>query len=107
MSEEMKQFTDLLKNDKALSEKFDELLSACETSGQVLDAAVAFAAEQGIALNKENIRFIKEDKNSELSDEEVGSVAGGSFFDEGNGRWVETVIETETDIYRYWEWVKY
>ena len=109
MNKEKKNLLEFLKNDEVLSKNFDALLLASETPEKTLDAVVAFAAEQGITLNKEDIRFVKTDRNEELSDAEMDSVVGGWHLFRMNshkGHWEEKEIRTETDYYKYAEWVE-
>ncbi len=74
-----KEFIERLNSDKDFNEELNEKLKAKRESGatSVYETLIPAAAELGYEINEEEVDAMKAQAESELSEEELGKVAGG------------------------------
>ncbi len=76
-----KEFYDRVQNDPEFAEELQQKVAAQAGSGDKdpKEVIVQLASEYGYDVDTEEITRIYEDQASELNDEELGKVAGGTF----------------------------
>lgn len=74
-----KEFIERLNSDKAFNEELNEKLKAKRESGatSVYETLIPAASELGYTITEEEVDAMKAQAESELSEEELGKVAGG------------------------------
>ena len=75
-----KDFFDRLKTDEAFAKEVSEIILAKQKAGaaDVYETVIPVAEEKGYQVTKEDLDKLMEEAPAELSEEELGKVAGGT-----------------------------